>query len=171
MSEVSGRRLQKSIRKEKGESMPRTRNRCLAATVVSAIALGAVVLISPTAASAPRGPAGTEAVAAVAAVATMTTRDFRVAVVARRLDGGGTPTAEVRVGLARRVGGSWRELGERRLGETYFWNTVTGPRGVCRLAVASAGSSSTFRPSVMVQLLLSPSLGCGRAHRIALPRR
>jgi uncharacterized membrane protein len=148
--------------------MRRAWSRSLAATVASAIALGAVVAIAPTAASAPRGPAGAES---AATVATMTTRDFRVAVVARRLGGGGTPTAEVRVGLARRMGDSWRELGERRLGETYFWKTVTKTRGVCRLALASAGSSSTFRPSVTVQLLLSPSLGCGRAHRIALPGR
>jgi hypothetical protein len=131
------------------------------------LALGALASILPTATGAFRAAVGAER---TATVATLTTQDFRVAVVARRLDGGGTPTAEVRVGLARRVGGSWRELRERRLGETFFWNTVTGPRAVCRLAI-SAGSSSSFQPYATVRLLVSPSLGCGRTHRLPLPAR
>ena len=123
--------------------------------------------------SRPRGAPREAAAGAerTAVLATLTTRDLRVAVVARRRDSGGTPTAEVRLGLARRVGGSWRELWERQLGETYFWNTLTGPRAVCRLAIASASSSPSFRPYVAVQLLLSPSLGCGRTYRVPLPSR
>ena len=105
-----------------------------------------------------------------ATLATLTTRDVRIAVVARRLDGGGTPTAEVRVGLSRRAGSGWRELRESRLGQTFFWHTVTGPRGVCRLAVDS-GSSPSFAPYITVRLLVSPSLGCSRTHRLPLPRR
>lgn len=104
-------------------------------------------------------------------VATMTTQDFRVAVVARQQDGGSIPTATVRVGLARRVAGSWRELGEKRLRETYFWRTVRASGAVCRLEFNTAGSRPTSRPYVTVQLLLSPSLGCARAYRIPLPRR
>jgi hypothetical protein len=149
--------------------MRRARSTYLALTVAAAVALGAFATTLPAATGAPGGPAAR--VQRAASIATLATRDFRVAVVAYRLDGGGAPTAEVRVGLARRVGGSWHELGERRLRETFFWNTVTGPRGVCRLAIASAGSSPSSQPYVTVQLLLSPSLGCGRAHRIALPRR
>lgn len=149
--------------------MRRTRSRYLALTLASAVALGAFASIEPTATGGPRQAAA--GVERTASVATLPTRDFRVAVVARRLAGGGAPTAKVRVGLARRVGGSWREFGERRLGETFFWNTVTGARAVCRLAIASAGASPSFRPYVTVQLLLSPSLGCGRTHRVALPRR
>jgi hypothetical protein len=150
--------------------MHRTRRRNLAFTFASTIvALGALATSLATATGAPR-KAAAEA-ERTAPVATLTTRDFRVAVVVRRLTAGAAPTAEVRVGLARRVGGSWHELGERRLRETFFWNTVTGPRGVCRLAIASAGSSPSSQPYVTVQLLLSPSLGCGRAHRIALPPR
>jgi hypothetical protein len=103
-----------------------------------------------------------------ATVAVVTTQDFRAAVSARRLTGGPVPTAEVRVGLARRVGSGWRELGERRLEETYFWRTVSGPRAVCRLAIATAGARPSFQPYVTLQLLLSPSLGCGRTYRIPL---
>jgi Arylmalonate decarboxylase len=67
------------------------------------------------------------------------TQEFRVAVVATRLSGGSPPTAEVRVGFARRVRGRWREFDERRLGERYFWNTVSGPH------TRSAGSRSRRR--------------------------
>jgi hypothetical protein len=108
--------------------------------------------------------------ARTATVGVVTTREFRAAVVATRLSGGSTPTAEVRVGLARRVAGSWRELGERRLGETYFWNTVSGPRAVCRLEIATAGTRPSFEPHVTVALLLTPSLGCGRTFRIPFAR-
>jgi len=104
----------------------------------------------------------------VATIASLTTRDFRVAVVAKRLNGGSAPTAEVRVGIANRVAGGWRESGERRLDETYFWRTLTGPRAVCRLEVATAGARPSFRPRVTVELLLSPSLGCGRTYRVPL---
>jgi hypothetical protein len=107
-----------------------------------------------------------------ATVAAITMQDFRVAVVARRLDGGSMPTAEVRVvGLARRVGGSWREFGEKRLRETYFWHTLSGPRAVCRLEMSTAGARSASVPYVTVRLLLSPSLGCGRTYRVPLVSR
>lgn len=141
--------------------MRRARSTYLALTVAAAVALGTFATTLPAATGAPGGPAA--GVQRTASIATLATRDFRVAVVAYRLDGGGAPTAEVRVGLARRVGAGWRELRERRLGETFFWNTVTGPRAVCRLAIA--------RLQVTVQLLQSPSLGCGRTHRVPLPGR
>jgi hypothetical protein len=108
----------------------------------------------------------------VASVATVETRDFRVAVVAYRVSGGAAPTAEVRLAIAQRsAGGGWRERGERRLEETYFWRTVSGPRSVCKLEIATPATLSSVRPHVTVQLLLSPSLGCGRAHRFPLPSR
>jgi hypothetical protein len=108
----------------------------------------------------------------VATVGTITTKDFRVAVVALRLSGETPPTAEVRVGYARRVSGRWRELGEKRLDETYFWNSVTGPRAVCRLEIETiAPGRRSFRPAVTVRLLLSPSLGCGNTYRIPLVSR
>jgi hypothetical protein len=54
-----------------------------------------------------------------ATVAIVTTKEFRVAVVAIRLSGA-PPTADLRVGLARRAGGRWREFAEHHLGERYF---------------------------------------------------
>lgn len=146
-------------------SRPRARLAVALAAGLSLLALGGA---QSTAAS-ERTEAGTSQ-ARVATVASVTTGDFRVAVVARRL-GGSPPTADLRVGIARRVGGSWRERGQRRLDESAFWWTVTGPRAVCRLEIATAGRSPSFRPFVTVQLLQSPSLGCGKAFRVTLPSR
>lgn len=107
----------------------------------------------------------------VATVGVVTTKDFRAVVVAERLTGS-PPTAKVRVGYARRVSGRWRELGEKRLGETFFWHSVTGPRAVCRLELETvAPGRQPFRPAVTVRLLQSPSLGCGDTHRIPLVGR
>jgi hypothetical protein len=135
--------------------------RMLLVAAVGASLLAVLTLGSTSAESQPGSPR-------IATVAVVTTKDFRVAILAKRLTGGSAPTAEVRVGLARRVGGGWRELGERRLGETYFWHAVSAPRAVCRLAIATTGARSSFQPYVTVRLLLSPSLGCGRPYRIPL---
>jgi hypothetical protein len=130
----------------------------------------ALMLLVPAAAGDPR-PMHSGA-ARVASVATVETRDFRVAVVAYRVSGGAAPTAEVRLAIAQRAtGGGWRERGERRLDGTYFWRTVSGPRSVCKLEIATPGTLTSVRPHVTVQLLVSPSLGCGRAHRFPLPSR
>jgi hypothetical protein len=106
-----------------------------------------------------------------ATVAVVTTQEFHVAVVAKRLNGASPATADVRVGLARRVRGSWREFGERRLGERYFWNVVSGAHSVCRLEIETVGTRRRPGSQVTVQLLLSPSVGCGRTYRIPLPTR
>jgi hypothetical protein len=106
-----------------------------------------------------------------ATVAVVTTREFRVAVIATRLSGASPPTAEVRVGLARRIGNSWREFGERRLDATYFWNTVSRPHAICRLAIETVGTRRAAGSQATVQLLLTPSVGCGRTYRISLPTR
>jgi hypothetical protein len=98
-----------------------------------------------------------------ATVATVTTADFRIVIVATRVDGGAAPTADVRLAVARRVGDGWRERREVRLKETYFWRTVTGPQAVCRLEIGTANS-----PQVAIRLLQSPSLGCGPLHRVPL---
>lgn len=137
------------------------------ATVVLTVSLGALTIVLPTAGGAQMHSTATP----VASMATLTTRDFRVAVLAYRLSGGAAPTAEVRLAIAQWVGGSWRKKGEKRLDETYFWRTVSGPRSVCRLEIATSGSRKSSRPHVSVQLLLTPSLGCGRAHRFPLPAR
>ena len=126
----------------------------------------ALVVTPPTTSGAPTG-AGPSASPAVS-IATVTTRDFRVAVVATRASGGAAPTADVRLEVAHRVGTSWRERGEIRLRGPHFWQTVTGPRSICRLEIATAGSRTSFRPQVTVQLLRSPSLGCGPTRRLTL---
>jgi hypothetical protein len=101
-------------------------------------------------------------------VASLTTRDVRVVVEATRVNRGATPAARVRVAIARRVRGTWRELREARLRQTYFWHALTGPHAVCRLELATTRSRVAYRPYVVVQLLQSPSLGCGRTYRIPL---
>lgn len=148
--------------------MQRDRSRRLVS--IAMLAASVVVLTAlPTSAAGSRG-ATQQSAKQFASVGVVTTRDFRAAVVAQRLSGGSMPTAEVRVGLARRVGAHWRELGEKRLDETFFWRTVTGQRAVCRLEIETAGPATSFRPVVTVRLLRSPSLGCGRTYRIPLAR-
>jgi hypothetical protein len=139
------------------------RVRALVAVGLAAASLIALVLVRPAPAREPAAPSqsGTR----TASVALLTTHDVRVAVVARRLSGGSAPTADVRVAVARRVGGSWRETSETRLREPYFWHTVTGPRAVCRLEIVAADGRASQRPHVAVQVLQSPSLGCGRVYR------
>lgn len=91
-------------------------------------------------------------------IATTTTADFRVVVNAtNRGGGGGAPPATVTVKTFERSGGAWRELNETRLAGPYFWKTITGPLAVCRLEIRTAGG----KPRTLVQLLRSPSLGCG----------
>ena len=99
----------------------------------------------------------------VRTIASASTSDFRVVLTAARRGGGSAPTATITLTTSRRLGGGWQRTGVHRLRGTYFWNTVTGPRAVCRLEVRTTGSSARFQPQVLVQLLLSPSLGCGPA--------
>jgi hypothetical protein len=138
---------------------------------LAALALGLVLTAAILLPAAAGARTETHAAKRLASIATLTTPDYRVALVAERVRAGATPTADVRLAVAQRVGGSWRERGERRLEETYFWKTVTGPRAVCRLELATATTRSGTRPHVTVRLLQSPSLGCGPTHRLSLPSR
>jgi hypothetical protein len=124
----------------------------------------AAVLLQPLAA----GARTDASPAAQKTVASLTTRDVRVVVVATRVTGGAALAAEVRVRTALRVRGAWRESRETRLGRTYFWHTVSGPHAVCRIELGTTRSRVAYRPYVVVQLLQSPSLGCGPTHRIPL---
>jgi hypothetical protein len=135
------------------------------------VALTLLVGLAVSQSTAVSSRSGTRQRARITNVGVITTHDFRVAVVARRLAGGSTPTAEVRVGLARRVQATWRELPERKLGETYFWNTVSGAHAICRLEIESVGARHRPASQVTVQLLLSPSVGCASVYRIPLPTR
>jgi hypothetical protein len=136
------------------------------------VALAALALpLFALAGSQSEAMASRSAVPQTATVAILTTPEFRVAIVARRLMGASPATAEVRLGFARRVGSSWREFDERRLGERYFWNTVSRPHAICRLEISTVGTRRSPGARVTVQLLLSPSVGCGRTYRFPLPTR
>jgi hypothetical protein len=92
--------------------------------------------------------------------------DYRVVVTAQRTSAGSAPTARVDATTYRRSHGTWRRLGTRRLAGTFFWKVVSSPHAVCELAIATTGGRAT--PRATVQLLVSPSLGCGHAYRIGL---
>jgi len=102
---------------------------------------------------------------ATATIATATSSDFRAELVAQRISGGSAPTAAVTLKTFRRAGGTWDVLDSKRLVGTFFWNTVRGPRALCRFELASAN-----RPRVTVQLLRTPSLGCGTPTTVMLSR-
>ena len=100
-------------------------------------------------------------------IASATTSDFRVVVRATNLGGGsGAPAAAVTVRTFERADGDWRRTSERRLAGRYFWKTVTGRRAVCRLEIRTTGAGAAFRPRAIVQLLVTPSLGCGPVERV-----
>lgn len=122
-------------------------------------ALAAAVLCAGAGAS-PK--AQTKTIGTVAAV------DVRATIVATRTGSGPAPTAYVTVALDRRTATGWRRAATRRLAGTYFWNSVTGPGAICRLDLATAGGRTA--PHVDVQLLVTPSIGCGTAQSVALKR-
>jgi hypothetical protein len=138
---------------------------------VAALASSLVALAGPQSTAMGSRSGASQSAPRTATVAVVTTQEFRVAVVATRLSGASPPTAEVRVGFARRAGGSWREFDEQRLRERYFWNTGSRPHAICRLEIATVGTRRLPGSQVIVQLLLSPSVGCGRMYRIPLPTR
>ena len=121
----------------------------------------ACILAAPASGARP-GPAAIP----LKAIASAQTADYRVEISAVRAKGGAAPTAAVTVEVDVHRGGSWRRSLLRRLPGTWFWNTVTAAHGVCRLDLVEAPG----KPQVTVQLLQSPSLGCGPALRIPLPR-
>jgi hypothetical protein len=100
-----------------------------------------------------------------ATIATATSPDFRAELVANRASGEPAPTATVMLTTFRRARGTWHTLETGRLAGTFFWKTVSGPRALCQFELASAN-----RPHVTVQLLLTPSLGCGKPTTVLLPR-
>ena len=104
--------------------------------------------------------------AATKTIATASTSDFRVALTATNLGGGGgAPEARVTLTTSRKTDGGWRRTGVHRLPGTYFWKTVTGPLAVCLLDLRTTGA-----PRVLVRMLQSPSLGCGPQATFRLTR-
>jgi hypothetical protein len=134
------------------------------------VAVGAagalVVAMSMASPSYSRGPL---VPAASRVIATVTTSDFRVVLTARQARaGGGAPSAVVAATTSQRFGGRWQQTATHRLKGNYFWNTARGPRAVCRIGIRTAGAQPTFRPHVVIQLLVSPALGCGTTQRFQL---
>jgi len=128
--------------------------------VLAALSLTVAVAGGRAAATAPRTLAGS-----TATIASATTTDFRVAVVAHRSSGGAAPSAAATLTSWERRGDHWRRIGTHALAGTYFWKTLTAARALCDLRVVTARST---RPHVVVQLLVTPSLGCGQAQAFGL---
>jgi hypothetical protein len=129
---------------------------------LTTLVLGATALLASGAATPARSSAPAKTIAAVTSV------DYRALVTARQSSSGSAPTAAVSVSTFTREDGRWVLAHERRLPETYFWKTVTAPRALCRLEISTTAPNGSRSPRLIVQLLLSPALGCGRTSTIAL---
>lgn len=112
--------------------------------------------------------AGGETASASRTIASTTTNDFRVVVTAEKLGSSDAPAATATLATYRRAGGGWRRTGSHELDGPYFWKTLTAPRAVCRLEIRTTGAAARFRPRTRVQLLQTPSLGCGPVSEIRL---
>ena len=111
---------------------------------------------------------GAEASTTAKTIASTTTSDFRVVVTAKRRGGGAAPAAALTVTTFARAQSGWRRTGTHDLGNSYFWKTVTARRAVCRLVLRTAGAGTAFRPHAIVQMLVTPSIGCGPVERISV---
>ena len=129
----------------------------------------AVVLVVGALATADTG-SGSQTAAAAKTIASTTTSDYRVVVTATKQSSGSAPEASLTATTFERRGGAWQHTREHRLGGIYFWKSVTGPKAVCRLEIKTAGTRPGFRPRATVQLLLTPSLGCGPTSNLPLGR-
>jgi hypothetical protein len=108
---------------------------------------------------------GAAGAAADTTIATATSGQVRVTLVAHEL-AGAPPTARVTVTTYRRAQGRWLRVANSRLRGTYFGRVVRAPHALCRLQLATAGAA---HPHVTVQLLVTPSIGCGQRQVLALP--
>jgi hypothetical protein len=111
------------------------------------------------------GAAGATTTAQIT-IATASATGFRVDVLAQRTGAGEAPTATVTLVTYRQTDRTFKLLSRARLRGTFFWKTITGPRAVCTLNLATAGTAH-----VTVQLLTSPAIGCGSTTTIKLPTR
>ncbi|HEX4521792.1 MAG TPA: hypothetical protein VH063_19610 [Gaiellaceae bacterium] len=134
-------------------------------TYAKSIALAALVAAALVSAAVVHASGQT----AAKTLADVSTVDYRAAVVADKSSGGAAPTARVNVVTYVRAGGRWQRAAARRLPGTYFWKTVTAPHAVCRFDISTAGRGVARQPGVIVQLLASPSLGCGPTATIPIP--
>ena len=111
--------------------MPR---RSVAVSVVIAVAL----VVGGVAAR------GEQASSSAKSIASTTTSDFRVVVTAERRGGGPAPSAALTATTFARAENRWRRTGTHRLGDSYFWKTVTARRAVCRLVLRTAGAGTAL---------------------------
>jgi hypothetical protein len=109
--------------------------------------------------------------ARAATIATLASVDYRAVVTARPVSSGSAASAIVDVFLYRRTSRSWTLELRRRLPETYFWKTVNAPRALCRLAISTAVPGAGGRGRLIVQLLRSPAVGCGRVFTFGFTSR
>jgi hypothetical protein len=130
------------------------RARRIAIATLIALAALLVVYVSSSPARSPAEAAPSRT------IGTASTNDFRVVLTATKLGGGSAPAARVTVTTSRKVGSGWHRTGVSRLAGTYFWKTLTAPRAVCRLELRTTGGV-TSSPRAVVQLLQTPSVGCG----------
>jgi len=128
-----------------------------------ALALAGVAVISTAVATASASSKDAPRTMTVAAIASV---DYRASVVARR-SSAEPATARVTIAIERRAAGSWTRPAVHALRGVYFWNTLRGPRSICQLEIETAGGV-THRPVLLVRLLVSPALGCGRAQSFPL---
>jgi hypothetical protein len=117
------------------------------------------------------GGGGTRSAAPSMRIADVSTTGLRVVVTATRRGNEAPPTARVAVSTFKRAAGSWSRTERHVLPGTYFWHTVTGPRAVCRLDLRGGSPAPSRRPRLVIQLLTTPSIGCGRAHELVLDDR
>lgn len=97
-------------------------------------------------------------------VAVVTTNDFRVVVSATKTGPGLSPTADVVVAIFQRRGRNWAATKRVVLPGRYFWHTISGLRAICRLELRTAAKRGAAGLRLKIQLLVTPSLGCGRLH-------
>jgi len=101
-------------------------------------------------------------------IASATSLDYRVDVTARKTSGGNAPTAEIIVTSYVRSNGHWQPAGSSHLPGIYFWKTVREPHSLCKLEIETTRTPVAGRPRAIVQVLVSPSIGCGRTQAILL---
>ena len=121
------------------------------AAIVAALALTSLGIAAPRVAPLPT------------TIATLSSLDYRAVLTAQRESGGAAPTAAVRLVIYSRVHGGWHRAGVHRLSGTFFWKTVTAPHGICEIHLRTTGT-----PRLAVQLLESPSVGCGRTQTFGM---
>jgi hypothetical protein len=116
--------------------------------------LAVIATAAATASASSNNPSRTMTVAAISTV------EYRASVVAHKTSAE-PPTARVTVEIETRAAGSWTPPAVHALRGVYFWNTLRSPHSLCQLAIETAGGV-THRPVLLVQLVASPALGCGR---------